>query len=106
MAVYKPRSTPPTENALITETSGIGSVGILWCPGQESILNFADMSNGLASVETLSNALNDHIAFENLSELAPPLRFLLTCEPLPDINIAWNSLDDALRFINGDITKI
>jgi hypothetical protein len=101
--VYKPRSTLPTETAMISETSGIGSVGILWFPGQKSILTFTDMSHG---TETLTNAVKDHIAFANLSELAPPLRFLLTCGPLPDINIARNSLDDALSFVNGDITKI
>jgi ankyrin repeat protein len=64
------------------------------------------MSNGIPSEQTLSNAVNDHIAFENISELVPPLRFLLTCGPLPDINIARSSLDDALRSVRGDITKI
>ena len=46
------------------------------------------------------------IKFRSMSELDPPIRFLLACGPLGDINVARGCIDEVISMIGGDICKL
>lgn len=86
---------------LISEASGAGHLGIMWNPepGQVSII--MPHNPGLA----LPN-LDNMVKFRSMSELEAPLRFLLSCGPLGDIDVARGCVDEAISMIGGDICKL
>jgi hypothetical protein len=104
--LYKPRTTLPTKRSLFSEVSGIGRLEVmLWSGGQgKNVINFGAAPSLVAPQ---SGGLPESmIEFDDLSELDPLLRFLVTCGPLPDIEMAKGCVDDALRMVDGNVSML
>jgi hypothetical protein len=96
--LYKPRSTLPTKPSTFSEVSGIGKASIFWS-ATEGSPNFVMYGNDYAS------DAGEKLQFDDLKELTPLMRFLLTCGPLPSLAIAKSSLDEAMQMVGGDPTS-
>ena len=93
-------SRAPTQMGLISETSGAGTIGILYNPEPGQTSHIIITGGG-----ELPNPANT-IKFRSMSELDPPIRFLLACGPLGDINVARGCIDEVISMIGGDICKL
>ena len=64
---YAPSGTLPTGSCVLTETSGAGSVGIIWNPGQVSFLTFSDTNAMMLSGASVEPDLSNFVQFNSLS---------------------------------------
>ena len=93
-----------SESCLFSETSGAGSVGIMWNPGSISFITFTDTNATSGSRPSVD--MNDVIQFQELSELVAPVRFLLACGPVCDIDVARACVDEVISMTGGKIDKL
>ena len=112
---------------MFTEACGVGVLRILWHPMDENVANvvtFKSMKNdtifktetcgvqgGLsgqsADLSTLMVDADNIKTFNNeLSNLDPIARLCLACGPLPDLEIAKRTLDDALLQAQGSVPNL
>jgi len=92
-SLYNYGAPLPSRPAMISEVSGTGMLGVFWNPGSKSVIN-------------LIGATPSSVEFTHFSEIPPVLRFLVTCGPLPDLDVAKESLSDALYRVRGDIQQL
>jgi MYND finger/Ankyrin repeats (3 copies) len=112
-------STPasmPSSPCILCEVSGTGSMAILWNqPGISSIF-FPPFDPSLSAAKSEMTVIATQrpeqiqrdatIRFLTFSHLSPRLRFVITCGPLPDLDVAKSSLDAALASVDGDVGKL
>lgn len=107
------RSTLPTTPGIFSEVSGTGSIQILWCPGSINSIflnNLTDSSLTIAERECLAQfsdrSSQGAIRFRDFSDLAPSLRFLVCCGPLPQLNIVQQCVNEAVISCNGTFHQL
>jgi hypothetical protein len=95
--LYMPRSTLPTKPSMFSEVSGIGKASIFWSAASPNVVMYG---NDYASDK------GEKVKFNDLKELDPLMRFLLTCGPLTSLAIAKSSVDEAMRMVGGDPSQL
>ena len=94
-----PTSSPPSDKPsldLLSEASGTGFCGTMFDPtGKFSLITLTEYGQP-----------TDTIKFTNVSDLEPPLRFLMTCGPLADITVAKGCVDEVIQMLNGALEKL
>jgi len=95
----------------LSEVSSLGSVAfLLKIAGGKSILTFngyAPSSADLGCLRTGKSPNSDFMMiFEKLNDLPILERFLVSCGPLRDIQIAKKSLDEALWYVGGNLENL
>ena len=113
-AMYPSGSTElPTTAGIFSEVSGTGSVQICWCPGSIHSIhlnNVTDPSTTIAEREYASHhsdrSKQRAIPFTDFSHLTPPMRFLVCCGPLPQLNLVQQCVNDAIISCNGTFNEL
>ena len=99
-------ATLPTTPGIFVEVSGSGSVRIMWRPGSINTIilnNATDSTMTIAEREYLAqydNSFQRQIHFRDFSDLPPPLRFLVCCGPLPQLDLVQQCVDEAIVSCN------
>jgi ankyrin repeat protein len=95
-----------------------GMMSILWNHPGMSIIFFPPFDPSLSAAQSemtmmaASQQSQDYflregtIRFMTFAQLPSRLRFVITCGPLPDIDVAKSSLDEALASVGGDVGKL
>lgn len=100
-------ATLPATPDMFVEVSGSGSVRIMWCPGSISAIILNNAADSTMTIgEREYSAIYDlsfqrQIHFRDFSDLPPPLRFLVCCGPLPQLDLVQQCVDDAIVSCNG-----
>ena len=112
-AMYPSGSTTlPTVPGIFTEVSGSGSARIMWLPGSTNKIllnNATDPNLTIAEREYLAGhdlSFQQQIPFNDFSELPPPLRFLVCCGPLPQLDLVQQCVNDAIVSCNGTLHQL
>ena len=99
----------PTETSVFTEASGVGSCVVMWLVEEAKKEGLASPKVGLQAndMETMAAvssdpSLRDKLMappriFNSRAEMPADTRFLVSCGPLPDLELAKASLPEALR---------
>jgi hypothetical protein len=93
-----------TKPAIMSEDTTSGSIGIMINPGSTSLLTFTD-HEGTRYFDGPSMLPNE-LEFNDLSELPAVERFLVACGPLPDIEVAQETVESALHMVGGDLEAL
>lgn len=106
-------ATLPTTAGIFSEVSGTGSIQILWRPGSINSIflnNVTDSSMTIAEREYLAQHSDSSsqraIRFRDFSDLAPSLRFLVCCGPLPQLHLVQQCVNDAVFSCNGTFHQL
>jgi Ankyrin repeats (3 copies)/MYND finger len=101
--LYKPGVLESSTETIVTsETTSIGSMGIIAIPGGKSFLNFNDGAPSMSQLMKPATILE----FQTLEDLPILERFLVSCGPLADIRVAQKSLEGALRVVGGNLENL
>lgn len=115
VALSEAASMPPSP-CVLSEVSGTGMMSILWnYPGISTIsfppfdpsLSASKSEMTMVATQTVAKIRREGtISFLMFSQLPPRLRFVITCGPLPDLDVAKSSLDEALASVGGHVDKL
>lgn len=108
--IYRARSSIPTKAGVFVETSGVGFLNVFWSgkEGGDNTISFKeDLQMGVTErVSEVRRSDGNTINFRFFRDLDPVWRLALTCGPLPSLDIAKASIDDALRTVGGDASRL
>jgi len=113
---YIPGSLPQSSGVFL-EVTGKGAISIFYNPSAMSFIAYSRLtrstSASLMEIEAMGKHSNPRqivressLAFKTLEDLPPVMRFLLTCGPLPELNVAKSCLQEALDEVGGDLNKL
>jgi hypothetical protein len=94
-----------TKSGIMSEATAVGSTGIMINPGNTSFLIFNN-NRAEGVVPDGSSQLANSLKFKDLSELPVVERFLVACGPLPDIEVAQETVESALHMVGGDLEAL
>ena len=98
-----PKSSLP--QCVMSETSGVGAMSIMWNPGAKSALLHWTFEQQQQHDEGVAADAKNTVTFEKVSDLEPSLQFLLSCGPLQDLELAQSTLDGVLASVERALTE-